>query len=63
MFLSLLVVSVLVLLDVTDTDKPGIYSAMVFFSLLLPPKVNQGSRQPLRSDIPKAFSEMLVNAV
>lgn len=45
-FLSLLFVSVLVLLDVTDTDKLGIYSATGFFSLLLPPKVNQGSRQP-----------------
>lgn len=42
MFLSCRVVSVLVLLDVTDTDKLGIYSTLRFFSLLLS-KVNQGT--------------------
>ena len=33
-------VSVLVPLDVTDTDKQGIYSTLWFFSLLVSPKVN-----------------------
>lgn len=33
-------VSVLVLLDVRDTDKLGIYSTLWFFSLLVSPKVN-----------------------
>lgn len=38
--LSCRAVSVLVLLDATDTDKLGIYSTLWFFSLLLSPKVN-----------------------
>lgn len=63
MFLSCRVVSVLVLLDVTDTDKLGIYSTLWFFSLLLSPKVNQGAFQPLCSNILKAFRKVLVNVV
>lgn len=38
--LSCRAVSVLALLDATDTDKLGIYSTLWFFSLLLSPKVN-----------------------
>lgn len=42
-FWSRRIVSVLVLLDATDTDKLGIYSTLRFFRLLLS-KVNQGGR-------------------
>lgn len=59
--MSCCIVSVLVLLDVTDTDKPGIYSTLYFFSLLLSLKVNQGACQPVCSNILKAFGETLPN--